>query len=243
MPGRPSLIAALIAGAVALIAQFLWRQHADGLSVDLLYQLAKQAQMEHAAPLEDRTIIIAIDEETYRRPPFYDQSTRRSTPQALWTPQIAAVIDAVLDGGVRVIGLDTIFSTSASAVIPNYDKALYQALRKGGREERIVLAKTQHQREPIEPDRGLVIAVGDEDDVRAANAIEEGDGVVRRMPLALRGEKSIESTFSAELFRRSTGRDLQLTESGVTVDGRTPPGVIDRALLLDFMPTSEKPTL
>ena len=243
MPGRPSLIAALIAGAVALIAQFLWREDADGLSVDLLYQLAKQAQVEHAVPLEDRTIIIAIDEETYRRPPFYDQSTRRSTPQALWTPHIATVIDAVLDGGAKVIGLDTIFSTSASAVIPNYDKALYQALRKGGREERIVLAKTQHQREPIEPDRGLVIAVGDEDDVRAANAIEEEDGVVRRMPLALRSEMGIEPTFSAELFRRSTGRDLQLTEAGVTVDGRTPPGVIDRALLLDFMPTSDSPTL
>lgn len=240
---RPSLIATLIAGAIALVAQFLLRERADGLSVDLLYQLAKEAQVERAVPLEDRTIVIAIDEETYRRPPFYDQSTRRSTPQALWTPQVAEVIDAVLDGGAKVIGLDSIFSTSASAVIPNYDKALYQTLRKGGREERIVLAKTQHQIQPVEPDRGLVIAVGDENDVRAANTIEDDDGVIRWMPLALRGENGVEPSFSAELFRRSTGRDLQLTESSVTVDGRTPPGVIDRALLLNFMPTSQSPTI
>ena len=243
MTRYPVLISALIAGAVALTAQFLWRDRADGLSIDLLYWLAKWAHAEHAPPIENRTIIIAIDEETYRRPPFYDESTGRSTPQALWTPQVAKVIDSVLDGGAKVIGLDTIFSTSASAVIPNYDKALYHALREGGREDRIVLAKTQHQVKPIEPDRGLVIAVGDESDVRAANAIEDEDGVVRRMPLALRGESGVEPTFSAELFRRGTGHDLQLTVSGVTIDGRALPGVVNRALLLDFMPISQKPTL
>ncbi|WP_119304299.1 adenylate/guanylate cyclase domain-containing protein [Dongia deserti] len=240
---RAYLVAALIAGAVALAGQFLLRDRANGLSIDVLYRLAHWSGVEHAAPLEDRTIIIAIDEETYRRPPFYDPTTKRSTPQALWTPQVATVLDAVLEGGARVIGLDTIFSTSASAVIPNYDRALYQALRRGGREDRIVLAKAQHQAEPIEPDRGLVIAVGDETDVRAANAIEDHDGVVRRMPLALPGENGLELTFSTELFRRSTGRDLQLTDTGVTIDRHTPPGVVDRALLLDFMPTTQAPTL
>ena len=240
---RPYLIAALIAAAVALAGQFLWHDRADGLSIDLLYWLTQEAGLERAAPLEDRTLIIAIDEETYRRPPFHDPATGRSMPQALWTPQVAIVLDAVLDGGAKVVGLDTIFSTSASAVIPNYDKALYQALRRGGREDRIVLAKAQHQVKPIEPDRGLVIAVGDESDVRAANAIEDEDGVVRRMPITLHGEKGLETTFSAEIFRRATGRHLQLTEAGISIDGRTPPGIAGRALLLDFMPVAEVPAL
>jgi adenylate cyclase len=240
---RPYLITALIAGAVALTGHFLWRDRADGLSVDLLYWLGNWAGVEHAAPPQDRTIIIAIDEETYRRPPFHNPATGRSTPQALWTPQVAAVIDAVLEGGAKVIGLDAIFSTSASAVIPNYDKALYQALRRGGREERIVLAKTQHQVKPLEPDRGLVIAVGDESDVRAANALEDGDGIVRRMPLGFRTEREFEPSFPAEIFRRSTGSDLQLSEAGVTIDGKAPLGVVDHALLLDFMPTSQSPSL
>jgi adenylate cyclase len=240
---RSYLIAALIAGAVALGGQFLWSHRTDGLSIDLLYSLGRSSGLEHASPLQDRTIIIAIDEETYRRPPFYDSATKRSIPQALWTPQVATVIDAVLDGGAKVIGLDTIFSTSASAVIPNYDKALYQALRRGGREERIVLAKAQHQVKPIEPDRGLVIAVGDESDVRAANALEDGDGIIRKMPLAFQSKSALELGFAAELFRRSSGHDLRVLDTGVTIDGQSPPGVVDRALLLDFMPTTESPTL
>jgi adenylate cyclase len=240
---RPYLIAGLIAGAVALAGQFLWRDLTDGVSIDLLYLFAHEAGIERSASSDDRTIVIAIDEETYRRPPFYDPATRRSTPQALWTPQLAKVVDAVLDGGAKVIGLDAIFSTSASSVLPNYDKALYQALRRGGLENRIVLGKVQHQVKPIEPDRGLVVAIGDERHVRATNALEDRDGVIRRMPLGFRSKAGFELSFSAELFRRSTGRQLQATEAGVTIDGQAPLGVVDRALLLDFMPTAQSPAL
>jgi adenylate cyclase len=238
---HPFLIAALIAVAVATITAFAWRERADGLSIDLLYLLAHETHLEKEAPRDDRTVIIAIDEETYRQPPFYDETLGRSMPQALWTPQVAAVIDALLDGGAKVIGLDTIFTTSASAVIPNYDKPLYQALRRGRDEDRIVLAKVQHQAQPLAPDRMLVMAVGDETDVRAANAIEDPGGIIRRMPLALRTETGLEPTFLAELFRRGTGRDLQLADDGITVHGGIPTGVAGRALLLNFMPLAQLP--
>ncbi|HEX5007264.1 MAG TPA: hypothetical protein VFV70_09140, partial [Hyphomonadaceae bacterium] len=106
MKAASYLFAGLIAGAVAIGGNFLWRSYADGLSTDLLYLLASKTGAERAAAAEDRTIVIAIDEETYRRPPF------AGVPQALWTPQVATVLDAVLDGGAKVVGLDVIFSTS-----------------------------------------------------------------------------------------------------------------------------------
>ena len=238
---HPFLIAALIAAAVTIVVQFAGRERADGLSIDLLYLLAHRVGIEHDAPLEDRTIVVAIDEETYRQPPFYDEVLKRSTPQALWTPQVAAVIDALLDGGAKVIGLDTIFTTSASAVMPNYDKPLYQVLRRGRDEDRIVLAKVQHRAQPLAPDRALIAAVGDETDVRAVNAIEDPGGIIRRMPLAFRTGTGLEPSFSAELFRRGTGRDLQLADDRISIHSGIPVGPGGRTLLLNFMPLAQLP--
>jgi adenylate cyclase len=234
--GHSHLIAGLIAGAVA-VAGFLWRDPADGLSIDLLYLLARSAKIERNATLDDRTLVIAIDEETYRRAPF------EGVPSPLWTPQVATVLNAVMDGGAKVIGLDVIFSTSASAVIPNYDKPLRQALRRGGLEDRIVLATAMHQAKPLSPDRGLVMALGDAGDVRSANAVEDSDGVVRRMPLGFRTESGYELSFAAEVFRRATGRDLELGDSGVTIDGEQAAGITGNAVSLNFMPTSDAPPL
>ena len=207
------------------------------MSIDLLYLLARSAKIERNTPLDDRTLVIAIDEETYRRPPFQD------VPSPLWTPQVATVLNAVMDGGAEVIGLDVIFSTSASAVIPNYDKPLRQALNRGGLEGRLVLASAQHQAKPLSPYRGLVMALG-ADNVRAANALEDDDGIIRRMPLGFRTTSGgYELSFAAEIFRRATGHDLQVGETGATINGRSAAGVVDNAVSLNFMPTSAAPPL
>jgi adenylate cyclase len=206
------------------------------LSIDLLYLLARSAKIEPNATLDDRTLVIAIDEETYRRPPF------QGVPSPLWTPQVATVLNAVMDGGAKVVGLDVIFSTSASAVIPNYDKPLRQALHRGGSDGRLVLASAQHQAKPLSPDRGLVMALG-ADNVRSANALEDADGIIRRMPLGFRTESGYELSFSAEIFRRATGQDLRIDDTGATIDGQTAAGVVDHAVPLNFMPTSGTPPL
>jgi adenylate cyclase len=208
----------------------------DGLSIDLLYLLARTAGIERGTTIGDRTVVIAIDEETYRRPPF------QGVPSPLWTPQVATVLNAVMDGGAKVIGLDVIFSTSASAVIPNYDKLLRQALRRGGSDGRLVLASAQHQAKPLSPDRGFVMALG-ADSVRSANAVEDADGIIRRMPLGFRTGSGYELSFSAEIFRRASGHDLQVGEAGTTIDGRSAVGVVDNAVSLNFMPTSGTPPL
>jgi adenylate cyclase len=207
------------------------------LSIDLLYLLARSAKFERSTTLDDRTLVIAIDEETYRRPPF------QGVPSPLWTPQVATVLNAVMDGGAKVIGLDVIFSTSASSVVPNYDKPLRQALHRGGIEDRIVLATAQHQVKPLSPDRGLVMALGDAGDVRATNALEDADGIIRRMPLGFRTEAGYELSFSAEIFKRATGDDLQVGDQSATIDGRQAVGVTGNAVSLNFMPTTDAPPL
>ena len=237
MKASSYLFAGLIAGAVAVAGNFLWRDYADGLSIDLLYLLAHKTGLERAALAGDRTIVIAIDEETYRRPPF------QGVPQALWTPQVATVLNAVLDGGAKVVGLDTIFSTSASSVVSNYDKDLRQSLNRGNKEGRIVLGSVQHQTHPIAPDRGLIMAVGGANNVRAANALEDEDGIIRRMPLGFSTQTGFETSFAAELYRRASGRDLQVSAEGATIDGRVPQGVSGNALAINFMPAKALPPI
>jgi adenylate cyclase len=231
------LFAGLIAGAVAVAGNFLWRSYADGWSIDLLYALAHKTGIEHAVSADNRTIVIAIDEETYRRPPF------AGVPQALWTPQVATVLDAVLDGGAKVVGLDVIFSTSASSVVENYDRDLRRVLNRAGKEGRIILGSAQHQAHPIAPDRGLMMAVGGAGNVRAANALEDSDGIIRRMPLAFQTQDGIQTSFAAELYRRASRRDLQVGPDGIKIEGQKPLGVDGNALAIDFMPTKAMPTI
>jgi adenylate cyclase len=237
---KPSayLVAGLIAGAVAVAGNFLFRDRADGLSIDWLTWLAHETGLEQDADAKDaRAIVIAIDEETYRRPPF------QGVPQALWTPQLATVLNAVLDGGAKVVGLDAIFSTSASSVVPNYDKDLLQVLSRGAKEGRIVLGAARHQAKPIAPARAQMMAVGGAQNVRSVNAFEDADGFIRRMPLGFVAPGGFETSFAAEIYRRASGRDLKLDSGGVTIDGKAIRGVVGNQLTLDFLPTRTLPEI
>ena len=108
---RRDLPAPLIAAAVT--ALFLFSGPADwlrGPSLDALFFLRASLfypPRSHEPPIS----IVALDEETYRRPPF------RGTPKALWTPEIGQVLSAVLDGGASVVGFDLIMATSAETRI------------------------------------------------------------------------------------------------------------------------------
>ena len=71
---------------------------ADGLSIDSLYWLRHQLFGPLQPASGSPTVVIALDEETYRRPPF------QGIPKAMWTPHLAKVLEATLDAGARVIG-------------------------------------------------------------------------------------------------------------------------------------------
>ena len=50
--------------------------------------------------------VIAIDEETYQTPPF------KGSPIPIWTTEVGRVLNAVIDGGAKVVGFDIVFSNS-----------------------------------------------------------------------------------------------------------------------------------
>lgn len=170
----------------------------NGMGVDLLFALRKSAQMAPPRPAEP-VAIVAIDEETYRTPPF------DSLPQSLWTPHFAAVLDRLLDAKPKAVGIDAIFSTTIESIAPGYERPFLLALRRGAREGRLVLGKVQHQAEPILPHVSQRFAVG-QGAIRATNLPADVDDVIRRAPAPFQTPQGgLEDPFASELARRSGG--------------------------------------
>src|SRR3546814_11329962 len=87
MPSRQDAFAALAAALLVMVLLALPPVQAlRGVSTDLLFWLRART-VETAPAIEQPVAVIALDEETYRTPPF------RDTPNALWTPQLARLLD------------------------------------------------------------------------------------------------------------------------------------------------------
>lgn len=198
MRGRNFILAAVIA---ALSSAFLMFQGAglDRLSIDFLHLL--HGRLLGAPPISDDIAIVAVDEATYRDPHFEE------LPQALWTPHMGRILDAVLDAGPRVVGIDIIIGTTADSIVPGYDLPWLRALRRGAREDRIVLGYTQHQTKPIRPTLQQRSAVGATHDTRNQHPVNlppDPDGIARIYPLSFRDDIAGSVTsFGAELARRA----------------------------------------
>lgn len=191
---------AYLAGiAIAAIAYLLlsWTPALDGLSVDALFWLRERIMPATHDRAASPTVVIAIDEETYRREPF------KTLPQALWAPEIGKVLEAVLSSGAAVVGFDIVYSTSVEPLFNGYEQDLLLALRRGGREGRVVLGQLQHQEAPISPFGGYIFAVGGSQNVRPLNLIADPDGIVRRLPLSFESDQGPVKSMAAELAWRA----------------------------------------
>lgn len=237
-PSRRDLPAPLIAAAVAVL--FLFAGPADwlrGPSLDALL-LLRTSLFDMPRSQDPQVVIVALDEETYRRPPF------RGSPKALWTPEIGRVLSAVLDSGASVVGFDLILPTSAETRLPGHDRPLLLALRRANKEGRIVLSRVQHQTKPINPFPGLAIAAGRGRNVRFVNVFSDPDGVVRRIPhwfrVATPQGDTVEPSFSLEIAARHLGvTPERIGESRVRLGGKQIRGTMKtRGLLLNFRPGS-----
>ncbi len=168
------------------------------LSIDTLFVLHRALTPPPARPAPSAVAIVALDEETYRRPPFAD------TPSALWTPELAQVLNAVLAAGAIQIGMDAIFPTSGARISPAFDRPFLDALAKAASQHKIVLGKVQHSAKPILPHIGQQIAIGRGLNIHGVNLITDADGVVRRVPAYFIGaDGARESSFAAELALRA----------------------------------------
>ncbi len=205
-------LAITLAASGALAApQLAWL---EGLSIDALFWLRDQAYGPAHAPDSSPTVVIAIDEETYRRKPFAD------VPVALWTRELAGVLNEVVAGGAKVVGFDVILPTSAERFLPGFDREFLVALRNAARDNKIVLGKVQHQQLPIRPFPGQSFAVGHQRNIRSVNLFRDEDEVIRRVPLYFESDdldagKRSETSLALELAARALGETPETEPDGV----------------------------
>lgn len=211
----------VVSGMVAWLFSLPVFDRLNNLGIDSLFWLREQV-FAPPAPSASPSVVIAVDEETYRQPPFKD------TPYALWTPLMAEVVDGLVAADASVIGLDIIFPTSVQPVLPGYDRSFLVALKKAAQQGKIVLTKFQSTTKAVAPYPGYELAVGGAN-IRAANLLTDRDDAVRRFPLFLIGSEDgrevQEAGFALELATRLTGDkataakgDVRFGERGVPSD-------------------------
>ena len=222
---KPRYLAAVAAICVASVAVSVapFSNGLDGLSLDTLFWLRHQVAPVVADPPPSSVAVIAIDEETYRRPPF------ANVPKVMWTPQIAKVLSAVVAADAAAVGFDVILPTSVERFLPGFDRDFLVALRRASLKNRVVLGKVQHQRKPIGPYRGQSFAVGNAKNIRAVNLYEDDDGVIRRVPLWFRatgadGRQRIETAMAMEMAARTASAKIAVGPGGTAMfDGHPVP--------------------
>jgi serine phosphatase RsbU (regulator of sigma subunit)/CHASE2 domain-containing sensor protein len=212
----PVRLRAAAAGvAIAVSAGLLAATPAlDGLgdfSIDLLTMLRWHAFGDAYPPASSPAVVLALDEETFRAPPF------EGSPSITWTPEIGRVLSAIIDGGAKVVGFDIVFPTSIeqSAVpfgdetlggrVRGFDRDYLRALALGARAGKVVLGEVQHQDTPVLPSPGQRAAVGFGANIRALNVYSDPDGVIRRVPLEFIVDGEPVPSMAAELAARASG--------------------------------------
>ncbi len=211
-----------------------------GLSLDvataLKWRLVAAIHENSPSP----TVIVALDAETYRSPPF------KGTPTATWTDEIGHVLTAVLRGGARVVGFDVVFPTTieeSQIVFENetigsrmrgFDRNFLRALASGAKEGKVVLGEVQHGDELIQPTPGQRAAVGQQNNIRSLNVFTDSDGVVRRIPLTLSANGKDVPSMALELASRALAAAPQFKGSSVDLDGYSIPSLMPNTMTLNF---------
>jgi class 3 adenylate cyclase/CHASE2 domain-containing sensor protein len=207
---RAAFAAFLIALAASVVAASPALDPLRGLSIDVLTALRWRIFGNAHAAQNSAAVVVALDEETFRTPPF------DSTPSVTWTREIGQVLTAIIDGGARVVAFDIIFPTSIeqSAVpfgdgtlggqVRGFDRDYLRALALGARAGKVVLGQVQHQDRPLLPSPGQRAAVGFGRNIRALNVHSDPDDVIRRVPLSFETDGENVPSMAAELAGRAS---------------------------------------
>lgn len=224
------VLAAAAIGALAALAVLAspaapWL---GGLSADLLFLARHAADLEPEPASPSPAAVIAIDEETYRRPPF------EGLPKVAWTPLLGEAIAAALDAGAAVVGQDLILPTSLETLVPGNDRPYLAAVARAAAEDRIVLGAVRHQGERIGPHPAHRMLARGEANIRLLNLLTDADGVIRRVPVRFGEPGNRTTAFAAELAGRALGVRPEVENDHLILGPNRLP--LDRAggLLLDF---------
>ena len=212
-----------------------------GLSIDVLMWLRWRANIETQHATGSPTVVVALDEETYRTPPF------AGTPAITWTPEIARVLTAIIAGGAKVVGFDIVFPTSIEqseisfddgklgARLRGFDRDFLRTLALGAHEGKVVLGEAQHRDFPIMPSPGQRIAVGQSANIRSLNVYNDPDDVVRRIPLSVTIDGNPQWSMAVELASRALGSAPETAADGtVALSGYRIPALVPNTMTLNF---------
>lgn len=239
---RRDILAVLAIAVVSgLIAVTPLLEGVHGWSLDVLTALRSQLYGARHPAAESPAVVVAIDEESLRTPPFKD------SPVLTWTREIGRVLNAVLDGGAKVVGFDIIFPSSIElSEIPfgeervgsrmrGFDRDYLRALAAGASAGRLVLGEIQQSDSSVVPSQGQQVAVRRQQNIRALNVYVDADEVVRRLPLSFAvGERRVPS-MAVELFARAGNLKPEFaTDGAMTVARRRVSGPVPGTLTLNF---------
>jgi class 3 adenylate cyclase/CHASE2 domain-containing sensor protein len=229
---------ALVAGALAASPAF---DGLRGLSLDALTALRWRLIGNRHDPSASPAVVIALDRDSYRTPPF------KGTPTITWTREIGRLVTAVIDGGARVVGFDLVFPTSieeseisfngetVGAQMRGFDRDFLRALALAGRAGKLVLGEVQHGDDLVLPASGQRVAVGQQQNIRSLNVYSEWDGVVRRTPLMLALDGGTVPSMSLELASRALGVAPETSaDQSVSLAGYRIPTAVPNAMTLNF---------
>jgi adenylate cyclase len=218
---RAAVAAFVISLAAALIAVSPALDAVRGLSIDILTSLRWRAFGNAHDPNASPAVVVALDEETFRTPPF------EGTPSVTWTRELGRVVNALIDGGAKVVGFDIIFPTSIEqssvpfgeetlgARVRGFDRDYLRALALGARASKVVLGQVQHANHPIQPSPGQRAAVGHGRNIRALNVYSDPDDVIRRIPFTFTVDGEPAPSMAMELATRATGSPPRRADSSV----------------------------
>lgn len=237
---RDAAVAAVVALAIGLAITTPPFERLRGLSLDVLTALRWHAFGAGRDAAASPAVVIAIDEETYRTPPF------SGTPNVTWTGELARVLTAVVEAGASVVGFDLVFPTSIEqseirfgdeslgARVRGFDRDFLRALALAARSGKVVLGHVQHS-EPILPAPGQRIAVGHARNIRALNFYSDPDDVVRRVPLRFVVDGAPVPSMAVELAARALGAAPEFSADGaLTLHGYRVPSAVPNTLTLGF---------
>ena len=239
--GRDALAAVtitLLASCLAVLPPF---DLLHGWSIDVLTALRWRMLGERYELRSSPTVVVALDEESYRTPPF------KGSPTVTWTNEIGRVLTSVVEGGARVVGADVVFPTSIEqSEIPfgedtlgvrlrGFDRDFLRAIALAARAGKLVLGEVQLTDQPILPAPGQRMAVGQRSNIRALNVHSDSDEVVRRIPLTFMVDGRPVSSLAVELAARarSVTPDWE-TGKGMTLAGYRIPTTVANTLTLNF---------
>jgi class 3 adenylate cyclase/CHASE2 domain-containing sensor protein len=229
------ILVALVCGIVSGLPPF---SLIHGWSIDVLTALRWEAFGVRRDPGATPVVVIAIDDETYQTPPF------KGSPTVTWTTEVGRVLNAVIDGGAKVVGFDIVFSASIEqselpfgddllgARMRGFDRAFLLSLRAGSAAGKVLLGEVLGGEGPSPGQR---IAVGRQKNIRALNVVSDPDEVIRKVPLMFPADEKQVPAMALELASRALSVEPTLAEDGsVALAGYRIPGVVPNTLTLNF---------